>query len=142
MGRVLRGASEQWFKDFVVAVNGNGKKVIAQYLQLQKAAAAHGRPMQTISEIYTRDVLRQNGLSDAQIDQLDAAVLANRTSTASATFDSSTASSAATEATPASVPASAATKDDRGGVDLGPGAPIFIDDDLSDLSRAVLGGRR
>ena len=82
MAKVLRDATEPWFANFFIAVNGNGRKLIDQYLQLQKAAVAHGRPMQTISEIYTRELLKQNGLSDDQIDELDLAVIKRRERTA------------------------------------------------------------
>jgi hypothetical protein len=137
MAKVLRDATEPWFTKFFIAVNGNGRKIIDQYLQLQKAAIAHGRPMQTISEVYTRELLKQNGLSDAQIDQLEVAVIKQRKHSAARDINPATASLQRKSAQ-VDVPAPKPATDERGGVDLGIGTPQIEKHEMSDLTRSVL----
>ncbi len=141
LAKVLRDVTEPWFTKFFLAINGNGRKVIDQYLDLQKAIIAKGGPLQTISEIYTRDVLKQNGLSDAQIDELDSAVIKRRERLASmgahpATTSLQSRTIRATGLAPKPV------TDERGGIDLGVSAPQIEKHDMSSLTRSVLGGKR
>ncbi len=69
LGRTL---TQDIFSRFLLAVRGDAKRVLNDYLALQRARIAHGNAVQPISAIYGRDLLRKIGFSNRQIDQLDA----------------------------------------------------------------------
>ena len=127
LAKVLRTGTEQWFADVLVAFSGNSSQILGDYLQLQQVAIAHHRPMQTISEVYTRELLRKNGMSEAQIDRLDALVIAQRSNIAASTTNAAAVANT--------------VKDDRGGIDLDTGTPLIIEQDMSSVTRSVLGPR-
>lgn len=127
LAKVLRTGTEQWFTDVLVAFSGNSSQILGDYLQLQQVAIAHHRPMQTISEVYTRELLRKNGMSEAQIDRLDALVIAQRSDIAASTTNAAAVANT--------------VKDDRGGIDLNTEAPLIIEQDMSSVTRSVLGSR-
>jgi len=63
----------------VITLSGNGREVLQQYLMLQRACAARGLNVPRISDVYPRELLRKNELSDVEINRLDAAAARTQT---------------------------------------------------------------
>jgi AbrB family looped-hinge helix DNA binding protein len=135
LARALRKWSEPIFIEVVAASSGNGRKIVEDYRTLQLARTAHGCSMQPISAVYGRELLRANGMSDAEIDRLDAAAMETTGNPFVDLTDEAAAHAVAASTSDAGTVTSA---DDRGGVDLGVSVPTVVHEDMSSVSRAVL----
>ncbi|MDC1287505.1 hypothetical protein N8198_06430 [Gammaproteobacteria bacterium] len=137
MAKVLRSSSEQLFIDMELVRNGNGKKIVEQYMTLQTSRAARGLELLSITEVYSIELLKKNGVSDTQIKILeDAAVFANATHTTKMSTAMSTGQSTENKQVGELIPFG--SDNGRGGVNLDPGMPIILEKDLSELTRSVL----
>jgi hypothetical protein len=135
LARVLRKWSEPIFTGAVAARSGNGRRIVEDYRTLQLARTAHGLAMQRISVVYGRELLRANGLSDAEVDRLDAAAMETTGNSFVDLTDEAAVHAVAASTSDAGTVVSA---DDRGGVDLGVGVPTVVHEDMSSVSSAVL----
>lgn len=144
---VLRDSTRDSFHQALVTWRGDGQRVIEQWLSTQQRNVIMRQPIQTISEIYTVEGLRRLGLSDEQIDELDQAALSFNAALPPGPPPPppppppgpSAGPSPPPAPLPVTSPSTAANP--RGGIDLGVGPPTVVETDLSDTTRAVLGGR-
>lgn len=132
--KIGRDSTESLFKKGVLAVRGQDRKVVAQWLTLQQKRIQLGLSPQTISEAYGNEILKENGLSDTQIQKLDMAVLDVQANIAQS-LDNRTTSSATLRMTPATMASSPIS--DRGGVDLGGSEPAFRAEKLASEKAGV-----
>ncbi len=140
MAKVLRSSSKNWFAEFVLAMKGNGRKVVEQYMTLQDARISNAQEIQLITDLYSRDLLKANGLSDRQIDSLeDAALIARGKHTAD--LLALTENSWTSEKNISTKKFSANNINDRGGVDLGPGRIFVIEENLNGITQSILNRR-
>jgi len=70
--KLLRGATLPVFNKAVLAWRHQGEQLVKQWHILQERRIYDGLPVQKITEVYGEELLRKNGLSRKDIQQLDA----------------------------------------------------------------------
>lgn len=134
VAKAARGGTLGLFQRGVLLLRRQDQTVIDQWRVLQQRNIASGMPVQKISDVYGTELLKQNGLTGAQIRELDRVVdelgLGYPQGPAKAGVDPGKELFTKTQPQGA--------EDERGGVDLAVDAPAVTETDLSAIRRSVL----